>query len=187
MEMTEIRKQSLGVLEQVNDTIIELATRAQEILGYNALQKHTGAINTAIELTPLQQTLRDLDIEIMLPGDVIAYKKERQVEQTKINLENWLKIFAATENPARYDCYNGPAWTQEKISEYRQPVPQFVLAKAVQIKERLPECEVWIESLSDHPDPFLAVGIPGTQTYSSPKEYYYVEVWAEPVFEGRLR
>lgn len=185
MLMTEIRKQSLGVIEQVNDGIADLARQAEDILGYGVLQKNF--IKTAIELTPLQSALKELDIDVMLPGDVQQYQKERQIEQTKANFEVWLKDFMYTGTVARYSRFDGPAWVEEKIAEYKQPIPEFVLAKAVQIKQQVPGCEIYVEYLSDHPDPFLIAAIPHEKPYHPAKERYHVEVWAEPKFEGRIR
>jgi len=184
--MTEIRKQSLGDVERISDTIVDLAQQASDVLGYDLLQKRAGVINTAIELTPLQTALKQLEIEILLPGDVLVYQKERQIEQTKANLDVWLKEFAQADKVARYTRFDGPAWVEEKIAEYKQPVPEFVLAKAVQIKQAFPECQIYVESLQDHPDPFLVVAIPHEKDYYPAKERYYVEVWGEPKFEGRL-
>lgn len=184
MQLMEIRKQSLNVIESATEGVFSLARQAQEVLGYNLLQKITG--NFAVELTTLQAALKEAEIEVLLPGDVLAYQKERQIEQTKANLERWLSEFAGKTKVYRYERFDGPAWVEQKISEYTQPVPEFVLAKAVQIKQAVPECEIYIESLQDHPDPFLVVAIPGPTQYSEAKERYYVEVWAEPKFEGRL-
>jgi hypothetical protein len=184
MLMTEIRKQSLGVVDTVNDGILALAAKASDILGYSVLQEKTG--KPIIELTELQLALKELDIDILVPVDVLAYQKDRQIEQTKANLEAWLKEFAIADKLARYVRFDGPAWTVDKIAEYKEPIPEFVLAKAVQIKERFPECELFVESLSDHPDPFLVVAIPHEKPYYPDKERYYVEVWAEPKFEGRI-
>lgn len=185
MQMTEIRKQSLSKVQNISDSIISLAKQAEDILGYSVLQKHTGVVTTS-ELTPLQTALKDLEIDVMLPGDVLTYQKERQIEQTNLNLVEWLKTYLALDKLGRHERFDGPAWVEEKIKEYHQPVPEFVLAKAVQIKQRIPECEIYVESLSDHPDPFLIVAIPDGRAYYPVKERYYVEVWAEPKFEGKL-
>jgi hypothetical protein len=183
--MTEIRKQSLGVIEQVNDGIADLARQAEEILGYGVLSRNF--VTTAIELTTLQTALKELDIDVMVPGDVQHYQKERQIEQTKANFEVWLKDFMSSGTAGRYNRFDGPAWVEEKIAEYKQPIPEFVLAKAVQIKQRVPDCEIYVEYLSDHPDPFLIIAIPEGRPYYPAKERYHVEVWAEPKFEGRIR
>lgn len=186
MLMTEIKRDSFSEVEHIGESILGLASRAKELLGYGVLEKLTGNINLA-ELTPLQTALKDLEIEVLRAVEVRTYQKERQIEQTKINFEKWLVEFGQNDLVGRFVRFDGPSWTREKIAEYRQPIPEFVLAKAVQIKERMPECEIWVESLQDHPDPFLVVGIPDhTYSWSDPKEQYYVEVWAEPKFEGRL-
>jgi hypothetical protein len=186
MEMTEIRKQSLTAVEGVTEQIVSLAAQARELLGYDVLGKQTGAIQT-MELTELQMALKELEIEIMFPADVERYQRERQIEQTKLNFEKWLQEFSKSDVKLhRWNRFDGPAWGVDKISEYKQPIPEFVLAKAVQIKQRVPECEIYVESLQDHPDPFLIVATATANRYDEPKERYYVEVWAEPKFEGRL-
>lgn len=43
MEMTEIRKQSLGVLDKVDEVLASLAEQAKEVLGYDVLQKFNTA------------------------------------------------------------------------------------------------------------------------------------------------
>lgn len=189
MLMTEIRKQGLGVLEQVNDVVLSLASQARELLGYDVLEKRVGGVAAAVELTPLQQALKELEIEVLIPADVDRYQRERQAEQTKLNLEKWLKEFSTSDTAlGQYVRFDGPAWVRQKISEYKQPVPEFVLAKAIQIKQRVPECEIYVESLQDHPDPFLIAAIPDTQySWAEPKERYVVEVWLEPKFEGMVR
>ena len=185
MQMTEIRKQSFGVIDTVNETIVNLAEQARELLGYNALSKLVGTKAELIELTPLQTALKGLEIESLNSADVKNYKKERIIAQTRENVEKWAKELAERELRS-YDSFSGPRWNLQNISEYREPVPEFVLAKAVQIKQACPECEIWIESLQDHPDPFLIVGVPDGRPYYEPVEMYYVEVWEEPKFEGRL-
>lgn len=184
MVLTEIRKQSFDILDSMSSGISSLAQQASELLGYDLLSKVTGV--AIAELTPLQQALKELEIEILMPGDVLAYQKERQLEQTKSNLEKWTREFVERTELGRFTRFDGPAWVQEKIAEYKQPVPEFVLAKAVQVKQRVPECEIYIDSLQDHPDPFLVVVIPDERQYYPAKERYYIEVWAEPKFEGRL-
>jgi hypothetical protein len=186
MEMTEIRKESLNLIEYVHDEIEGLAQRAADVLGYSVLQSVFGRV-VNVEPTPLQIALKALDMDILRPSDVLAYMKERQIEQTRENFKEWHKEFIGKDQIHNFDSFRGCAWVRTKIAEYKQPVPEFVLVKAVQIKQAMPECEIWVESLETHPDPFLSVGLPdGSYSWSAPKEIYYVEVWAEPKFEGRM-
>jgi len=181
--MTEIRKQSLGVLDKVDEVLASLAEQAKEVLGYDVLAKHSVAV---AELTPLQVALKDAEIEILNPKDVAQYQKERLIERTQELVADWIKDVSSLSEIRSYNRFGGPSWTEFKIAEYKQPVPEFVLAKAVQIKTAFPECEIFIEHLEDHPDPFLTVQIPDGRAYYQPREKYYVEVWAEPKFEGRV-
>jgi hypothetical protein len=186
MLMTEIRKESLAEVESVNEAMTTLAESAKSVLGYDVLAKITAKAAT-VECTGLRAALKSLDIEVLLASDVRKYMKERQIEQTVANMQKWIEKFAADDEIGQWVRFDGPAWVRAKIAEYKEPVPEFVLAKAVQIKQAFPECEIWVESLKDHPDPFLSVGIPDTKyTWSDPTELYYVEVWEEPKFEGRL-
>lgn len=184
MLMTEIRRQSLGVLDKVDEVLSSLAEQAKEVLGYDVLKNHAAPV--VAELTPLQVALKEAEIDVLNRKDVAAYQKERLLERTQELLAIWLQDTAKLEEIRSFNRFMGPSWTQFKIAEYKQPVPEFVLAKAIQIKQLAPECEIYIEHLEDHPDPFLVVLIPDGRAYWPAKETYYVEVWAEPKFEGRL-
>jgi hypothetical protein len=184
MQMTEIRKVYLGVAEQESEILVSLAASVKEVLGYDVLSKSTAVQK---ELTQLQAVLKELDIPVFNVSDVTKYQKERMVERSVELFKEWLKEMQSRDEIHSYDRFGGPAWNEQKISEYKQPVPEFVLAKAVQIKQAIPECEIFIEGLEDHPDPSLVVAIPDGRPYYKAKERYYVEVWAEPKFEGTLR
>lgn len=185
MQLTDIRRQSLSTLTQMDSVLSSLATQAKEILGYDILAKHPGVMQ-AVELTPLQETLRMLEIDILNSADVLKYQKEMLVERTGVLVREWAKEIQGKNKLHSWDNFRGPAWTQVKISEYKQPIPEFVLAKAVQVKQAFPECELVVEWLEDHPDPFLIAQIPDGREYHPPTEKYYIECWDEPRFEGRL-
>jgi len=182
MQLTEIRKVSLSASED-NGALVSLALSAKEILGYDVFAKSVAVLT---ELTPLQAALQSAEIEVLRNDDVAKYQKEQMIEHTAALMKNWLKETAAMAEVKSFNRFSGPAWVQTKISEYSQPIPEFVLAKAVQIKQAIPDCEIYVESLEDHPDPFLVVAIPDGRPYYPAKERHYVEVWAEPKFEGRL-
>jgi hypothetical protein len=185
MLMTEIRKESIGMVEQINGGLASLAESAMSVLGYDVLAKITGKVSLE-EMTPIQAALQELEIEVLNRRDVFVYQRERMIERTVELCKEWLREQPSRETFDRLDRFSGPSWIFHKISEYKQPIPEFVLAKAVQIKQRVPECEIYVVALEDYPDPFLVIG--GKQKYSwqEPDEAHYVEVWAEPKFEGRI-
>lgn len=186
MEMLDIRKDSFAAVEHVGDAMMELAQQAESVLGYGVLKSSSIIVNP-VELTPLQATLKGLEIEVLRRSDVLQYMKERELEHTREMFKVWAKEFSAKDKIYNFDSFRGPAWVRTKIKEYKQPIPEFVLAKAVQIKQAIPECEIWVEGLESNPDPFLAVGFPDKDySWEYPKEIYYIEVWAEPKFEGRM-
>jgi hypothetical protein len=68
------------------------------------------------------------------------------------------------------------SWSTVPIASFTESIPDYVLAKALVIKEAIPTCELRITSLVSstekrHPDPFLSVALG--------KEHYYVEQWDE--------
>jgi hypothetical protein len=192
MLMTEIRKETVG--EQptsVGPALELLAESAKAVLGYDVLAKKMESVAIVPETTCLRMTLQSLGIEILVERDVARYQKERLIEQTTELMRKWMEDVAkhSMEEFRRggMNQFSGPDWRMVKISEYRQPVPEHILAKAVEVKEKMPECEIYIEHLSDHPDPFLVVGAAAAKySWYKPDEHYYLAAWAEPKFEGRL-
>lgn len=185
MLMTEIRKESIGMGVQINDGLSSLAESAKSVLGYDVLAKLTGKVATA-EMTPIELALQELEIEVLNPRDVFAYQRERQMERTIELCKEWLQKQPRNINFSELTRFSGPGWTFRKISEYKQPIPEFVLAKAVQVKQRVPDCEIYVVGLEDHPDPFLVIGNAQKYSWMEPEEAHYIEVWAEPKFEAKL-
>lgn len=80
-------------------------------------------------------------------------------------------------------------WKQDWISQYRLPVPDFALARALAVKEVLPAANFLVETLEEQgrnvpvehtprpPDPFLVLWLGDVKVY--------LDVWDEPKFEGR--
>lgn len=192
MLMTEIRRE--GIDEQATDVgpaLVALAESARAVLGYAVLAKQVGTLAIKTETTLLRMTLQSLDLPILNEHDVARYQKERLIERTAELMQEWIKrtaeVGADSFHDNGLDSFSAGAWVRTKINEYKQPVPEFVLAKAVQIKEKMPECTIYVESLQDHPDPFLVVGAAKPEySWRKPDEHYYLDVWAEPKFEGRL-
>ena len=79
-------------------------------------------------------------------------------------------------------------WYSAKIAEYKKPIPDFVLERALQLQEALPLASFAIDYFEERihrvevevtpaVDPFLCFSYGGTK--------YYLDVWDEPKFEGR--
>lgn len=77
--------------------------------------------------------------------------------------------------------HGGMSFVRYPIATYRQEIPIHVLNKAIQIKEKLPEAEFFVDNYerngSNAGDPFLWVSVAGWGRY--------VEVWDEPKFEQK--
>lgn len=134
----------------------ELANKAVALLGYDVLANDVGICDK------LGVVLKKLEIEPFEPTTVAVYK---QAMRQKASYEsNFNTVYFK--------------WERVQISDYRKPIPIHVLNKAVQIKEQLPQVEIFIEELTRVPDPFLVVKFG--------REEFYVEVWDEPKFEQEL-
>lgn len=71
-------------------------------------------------------------------------------------------------------------WKTTKIDSYREPIPEFAQSRAIELKQHCPEVEFYVEELKADKviDPFLVAYFGHDQ--------YYIDVWDEPAFEGRL-
>ncbi len=69
----------------------------------------------------------------------------------------------------------------EELKEYRKPVPEFAIARAIELKRELPQAYFYVDELAGGTyitlDPFMVLGYGGN--------LYYIDVWNEPKFEGR--
>lgn len=187
--MEEIRRTKLNTAEVDSGlgSLTSLAESAKALLGYDVLAKRVATTTTTQE-TELRTVLAALEIDVLDERDVIRYQKERLIERTAELMQEWVEQRIKQEfsdcASNGYNSFSGPDWRLMKIEEYKQPIPEHVLAKAVQIKERLPQCAIYVEHLEDHPDPFLLVGAaPPQYSWQRPEEHYFVEVWQEPKFE----
>jgi len=175
MNMEEIERQVITVTEY-DEPCVGLAEEAKQVLGYDILKT---AIEKPNERTQLELALAAAGIEVLNPEHVKTYQTEMLKERSKILFAEWLK----TTDPS---SFWGPRWDKTPIEDYKQPIPEFVLNKAIQIKKAVPDVRIYVEHLSEHPDPFLVVAMKH-KDYSFDGETHYIEVWAEPKFEGRVR
>jgi hypothetical protein len=144
-----------------------LAAEAEDVLGYTPLRK---ALRTP---GALRRVLAKLEIAVLDEESVNRYKAQM------------------VEHYETHGKMQMPTWRLKRIQEYTQPVPEFVLSKAVQIKRELPEAQFYIDQLAV--DPFLIVSLVelmdwnhNRQRQLDPETAAYVEVWAEPKFEAAL-
>lgn len=188
MLMTEIKRSVITLPEVGGDEVLTLAADAEIILGYNVLQN---SLTTPPETPRLAVVLAELGIEILNKTDVITYMRERLCDRTLELLDEWQK-----SNPEPFyswgsgNSFSGPQWSSTAIANYKDAIPEFVVNKAVQIKRALPEAGVFIRHLTEDKDPFLEVTFGDVDKYDSDRngsERYFIEVWEEPKFEGRIR
>jgi len=158
-----------------------LADEARELLGYSVLADKAEAPTQQKDVPELRLILDSLEIVPYTKESVVEYKDRRKDEVNRVALADFLK----SENPHNesYYCHD---WRMTKIEEYKLPIPEFVLNKALQVKKAMPNVSIYIEHLTV--DPFLVVqtddkGRNGQWYYT---ERYWIECWDEPKFEGTL-
>ena len=145
-----------------------LAVEVEALLGYSLLAREVKAPGR------LRRVLAKLEISVLDEASVNVYKAQM------------VQHYASHKKMAQ------PTWRLTKLSEYKQPVPEYVLQKAISIKRELPEVEFYIDQLAV--DPFLIVALRPIKDYMvnqtsrvlDPETQAYVEVWDEPKFEATL-
>lgn len=174
MLMKDIRRMPLPGVLNVDDGLSDLGTKALEVLGYGGLAnaKHEQAEK------PLATALARLGVQPLMAADVERYQREQIVEASRRKFEEYVR---GQESGAYLTPFYGPAWTETKIENYKQPVPVRVLEQLVRIKEAVPDAVIEIVHLEETPDPFAKVSF-GPQY--SPTESYWVAVWDEPGFQA---
>jgi len=175
MKIEEISRQENKVVEW-SDPVLALGSEAEQVLGYSLLKTHQSGKD---ESSDLSKVLSRLGIETLNKNDVDRYQTEMLIEQTDIKFQEWRKSPSGT--------FFGPTWERLLIDKYQQPIPEFVLNKAIQIKREMPEVRIYVEHLTEHPDPFLVAATKHEKYECLDGEFFYVEVWEEPKFEGRIR
>ena len=188
MLMTEIKRNVITLPVAGTDEVLTVAQDAEEVLGYSVLRQ---SLTEPPETPRLASVLSDLGIEILNKQDVTAYMRERLCDRTLELLDEWQKGNPDPVNSwGSGNAFIGPQWDVTDIAKYKEAIPEFVVNKAVQIKRALPEVGVYIRHLSEDKDPFLEITLGKANDWDSDKngsERYFIEVWDEPKFEGRLR
>lgn len=158
-----------------------LAEDARDVLGYSVLETTASAVKVD-ERGELRKVLDALEITPYTKESVDAYQEQRKDAVNREALTEFLK----NEN-AHNGFYGAHIWDTTEIKEYKQPIPEYVLNKAVQIKKAMPQVGIFIQHLKI--DPFLLVQTPNSKGQCSRWEYgerYWIECWDEPKFEGHL-
>src|SRR6185437_6080613 len=120
-----------------------LASRAADLLGYKALVADVAGVSSfGVYSGKLTETLLKLDMDVLDASVVVDYQLEEIGRRTKeVILERFNDWVAGWFSPA--------SWQHTRLAEYRRPVPEFVLDKAIRIKEACPEVDFYIQHLSD--------------------------------------
>jgi hypothetical protein len=152
------------------------ASDCAKLLGYQTLQ--------AVVVKPLAGILNKLEIEILNSQEVEDYKQaavttaSRLWEKDNSELMKSPYVFMYRPKFSWQMCALNQSEASEYIPAYHEEVPEFALNKAIQIKREVPEAKFFVHRLTSFRDPFLSVSLGS--------ESYFVEVWDEPKFEGRL-
>jgi hypothetical protein len=152
----------------LSDPRRKLAAEAEALLGYTPLRKEMKIPGR------LRQVLAKLEIDIFDQEKVDSYKAQMADHYRTAG-----KMF-------------DPTWRITPLSSYAKPVPEFVLAKAVEIKRELPEANFYIDELAI--DPFLIVSMGTLPDFvvNQPSRHLdtemavYVDTWSEPKFEATI-
>lgn len=182
MLLTEIKREAVVLPTEFTSDVATLAGDAEKVLGYSLLRQ---SLDEPREQPELLKVLGELGIEILNKAQVVTYMRQRLVDRTIEMMGEWEK---GEPDPLRsWTSFSGPSWASTDIAKYKEPIPEFVINKAVQIKQALPQAGICIVHLTEDKDPFLKVTL-GKQDEWNDKvgEAYFIEVWEEPKFEGRL-
>lgn len=170
MDMKELTKlkpmltrTSLAVDVVIPKTTRTMAAKAKDLLGYKVMSK---AVKRP---TVLAKLLRKLEINPFSKASVMAYQEAMCDE-----------VYDQLKKDGKDADNFSIRWKSIAIANYNHPIPEFVLNKAIQIKEENPEVDLKIEELSvkEVPDPFLVAKLD--------EEEYYVDCWDEKKFEDQL-
>jgi hypothetical protein len=160
-------------LTEVDQERLYLATRAKDLLGYGRLSADvTGTRVIGAKEGKLTQALLQIDFMVLDTATVIDYQLDEVARRNREHISEHLWDWCV-------GYYVPACWQHTQLSEYSQPIPEFVLDKAIRIKETFPEVHFYVQHLNDpKADPFLIV--------AHDREVYYIEAWDEPRFEAQL-
>jgi len=183
MATTDLRRVQASEMPRSFDLLAHLALKAEAILGYSGLREKLG-----IPPASLTHALEELGIEPYRSDDVQKYKtkkakeaeeqvwaefvKQARREQGHLGIqEPWGHVMAA-------GSFVHARWRKVPLAKFQGSVPEFALSRAIEIKERLPKVEFYVEELvvDKRYDPFLIA--------TCGRERFYIDVWDERDFES---
>lgn len=166
-------KVELKELDELGKERLLLATRAKDVLGYGGLvAEMTGNVSHNAKEGKLTAALRSLGIEVLDVNKVLDYQMQELTRMTRERIVEDLASWA-------HGYFREAGWQRTDLSSYHEPIPEYVLDKALRIKEAIPSVRFSVQHLQEpKADPFLVA-------YCD-DEIYYVEAWDEPRFEGRV-
>ena len=178
MTLVDIPRVKAGTIHAKEGVVVTdseragLAQRAASILGYHALNLDVrGEKKLSVLTGPLTEALLKLEIETLSPIHVIDYQLEEITRRTK-------EVIYSRFRDWTQGYFTAASWQKTSLEGYDMPIPEFVIDKALRIKEAVPRVNFYVQHLSDpKADPFLIAVLD--------KEIYYIEAWNEPRFEGR--
>lgn len=165
MKQTDIVRESVDVLT-VDSLTESLHQQAADVLGYSCASRTN--LDGSSDSNVLRAAIGRLGIEILNTQSVHKYMGEMLAKRfARMDSDNF-----------DWSWRSDPAWGRVKLSEYKKPVPDFAIERAIQLKRECPQVEFWVEELSDAVDPFLIAHIG--------REGYYIACWEEARFEAQL-
>jgi hypothetical protein len=180
MANTELRRVQASQMPRSFDLLSLLALKAEAILGYSGLREKLG-----IPPASLTRVLEELEIEPYRFDDVKKYKAQKVQEvEDQVWAEFRERAKLELQDPWAGGMQSGSIvhahWRKIPLAKYKGTVPEFALSRAIEIKERLPKAEFFVEELvvEKRYDPFLLV-VRG-------RERFYIDVWDEREFEATL-
>jgi hypothetical protein len=173
MPITELRRASASVVAEPSNLITALALKVEAVLGYSHLRKRLG-----IDPGSLAYTLNELGIQPFRSEDVNRYKREKSAKTEHL-------VRAAYRKRAHRELYFAvppgtyvqATWHTVPLRDYDGEVPEYVLSRALEVKEKMPNAEFEVQELrvAKRYDPFLIV-------YCG-RERFYIDAWDEKPFE----
>jgi hypothetical protein len=157
---------------------LELGRKASQLLGYRALSAAVlGSVEVPIEqIGDLGKALLAIEIETLDTAHVLRYQ---HYEAARLNEELTTALLHGNKLHNYLRWWTAAKWESTPLKDYSEPIPEFVVSKAVQIAEKFPKVEFYVQHLNQpKADPFLVATLD--------REVYYIEAWDEPRFEGRV-
>ena len=163
MKQVEIVRETFGEPLTLDTLTASIHQAAQDALGYTCSEKVNRDLDTIGEL---RQVLQSLGIEILNEKSV---RKYQGLQVAKAYEES-------TSTAFDWEWTSNPGWERCDLKKYKKPVPDFAIERALQIKDRCPAVEFYVEELTYRVDPFLIAHIG--------REGYYIACWEEAEFAG---